>query len=140
GNFDGVHRGHAAVIAQLRRRAAEIGGRAVVLTFDPHPLELLRPEHFQPVLTTPADRAELLQACGADEAVLLRTNRELLQLSTRDFFERVIRSGFRARAVVEGDNFGFGRNREGSIDTLRTFCADAGISLDVVSPVELNGL
>jgi riboflavin kinase / FMN adenylyltransferase len=140
GNFDGVHRGHTALITQVQRRAAEMGGRATVLTFDPHPLQLLRPEHFQPVLTTPADRAELLHACGADEVVMLRTNRELLQLRAREFFERVIRSGFAARALVEGDNFGFGRDREGTVDTLRTYCRDAGIGLDIVSPVEVNGV
>jgi riboflavin kinase/FMN adenylyltransferase len=140
GNFDGVHCGHAALVARVRQRAAEVGGRAVVLTFDPHPLQLLRPENFQPLLTTAADRAELLQACGADDVVILRTSRELLHLSAREFFERVIRAGFAAHALVEGDNFGFGRGREGTVDTLKTFCREADIGLDIVSPVERNGV
>jgi len=140
GNFDGVHCGHAALVARVRQRAAEVGGRAVVLTFDPHPLQLLRPEHFQPLLTTALDRAELLQACGADEVVILRTTRELLHLTAREFFERVIRSGLAAKALVEGNNFGFGRGREGTVDTLQMFCREAGISLDIVAPVERNGM
>ena len=62
GNFDGVHRGHAALIAELRSRARAVGGPAVVVTFDPHPIALLAPERLRPLLTTPADRSELLQA------------------------------------------------------------------------------
>jgi riboflavin kinase / FMN adenylyltransferase len=140
GNFDGVHAGHAALVAQARRRAADVGGRAVAMTLDPHPLQLLRPERFQPLLTSAADRAELLLACGAEEAVILRTTPELLQLSARAFFDRVIRSGLAARALVEGDNFGFGHDREGTVDTLRSYCREAGISLDIVEPVERNGV
>src|SRR4051812_20883050 len=78
GNFDGVHRGHQALLAELRRQAAAVRGPAVALTFDPHPLRLLRPEQFQPTLTTVADRAELLQRYGADQVVILRTTPELL--------------------------------------------------------------
>src|SRR5439155_26402592 len=80
GNFDGVHHGHAELVRHSRRMADEGGGPAVVLSFDPHPLQLLRPERFLPLLTTPADRAELLQRLGADEVVLLRTDPELLRL------------------------------------------------------------
>ena len=71
GNFDGVHLGHASLVSELSIRAKGVSGPAVVLTFDPHPLQLLRPESFQPVLTALADRAELLHACGADEVVVL---------------------------------------------------------------------
>src|SRR5436190_1058872 len=79
GNFDGVHLGHAALLTEVRRLASQVGGPAVVLTFDPHPLQLLRPERFMPVLTAPGDRAALLQLV-ADEVVVLRTTPELLQL------------------------------------------------------------
>src|SRR5438093_5658851 len=91
GNFDGVHRGHAALLAELRREAQAVGGAAVAITFDPHPLQLLQPERFLPVLTTPADRAELLQASGAEHVLLLQTTRELLRLSPAEFFDQVIR-------------------------------------------------
>src|SRR5437588_5710 len=72
GNFDGVHRGHAALLAELRARARAVGGPAVALTFDPHPLALLRPERLQPLLTAPADRARLLHELGADHILILR--------------------------------------------------------------------
>ncbi|MBY0528039.1 MAG: bifunctional riboflavin kinase/FAD synthetase [Gemmataceae bacterium] len=140
GNFDGVHRGHASLLAELRRRADAVSGPAVAISFDPHPLQLLNPARFQPVLTTPDDRAALLLTAGADRVVLLRTTTELLALTALEFFNRVIRDGFRARALVEGDNFGFGRNREGNIDTLRELCKQAKIDFAVVPPFEWSGV
>jgi riboflavin kinase/FMN adenylyltransferase len=139
GNFDGVHRGHAALLAELRRQARAVGGPAVALTFDPHPLQILRPEQFQPVLTTANDRAELIQACGADSVLLLRTTPALLHLSAAEFFHQVLRERLGAHALVEGPNFGFGRNREGTIETLNALCREAKISLTIVSPVLANG-
>ena len=123
GNFNGVHRGHLALLAELRKQADVLKGPAVAVTFDPHPLQLLRPEKFLPVLTTVAERARLLAANGADHVVILRTTRELLQLSAREFFDQVIRRGFGVRTVAEGVNFGFGRNREGNVETLKRCAA-----------------
>jgi riboflavin kinase/FMN adenylyltransferase len=109
---------------------------AVAVTFDPPPVALLRPEQAPVPLTTTPRKAELLQEHGADEVVVYHTRLDLLRLSARAFFDQVIRRGFRACAMVEGPNFGFGRDRAGSIDTLRTLCAPHGIQLDVVGPVE----
>jgi riboflavin kinase/FMN adenylyltransferase len=139
GNFDGVHRGHQALLAEVRKQSAVVGGPAVVLTFDPHPLLLLHPERFQPLLTTVSDRAELLRGHGADRVAILRTTPSLLQLSADDFFLRVIREGFRGKAVVEGSNFGFGRNREGSVQTLAKLCGQAGISFVECPSLQLKG-
>jgi riboflavin kinase/FMN adenylyltransferase len=136
GNFDGVHRGHAALVAELRRKAETLGGPAVVVTFDPHPLKLLRPDLFQPVLTTAAHRAELLLACGADHVLLLQTNSDLLNLTAEEFYRQVIRERLAARCLVEGMNFGFGRGREGNVETLRRLGKEAGIDLIVVPPVK----
>ncbi|HLJ94653.1 MAG TPA: bifunctional riboflavin kinase/FAD synthetase [Gemmataceae bacterium] len=139
GNFDGVHRGHAALLVEVRRQAEAVRGPAVALTFDPHPLQLLRPEQFQPVLTTTAERAELLQACGAEQVLILRTTTALLHLNASDFFHHVLHERLAARALVEGVNFGFGRNREGTVDTLATFCRQTGTALTIVPPVVWNG-
>jgi riboflavin kinase / FMN adenylyltransferase len=139
GNFDGVHRGHAALLSLLREHASKVGGPAVVLTFDPHPLQLLRPDQFLPVLTTPTDRATLLLAEGCDRVAILQTAPALLALGANEFFERVIRTGFQARAVVEGPNFGFGHEREGNVETLRRLCAGAGIAFEVAVPTERQG-
>jgi riboflavin kinase/FMN adenylyltransferase len=138
GNFDGVHRGHAVLVAEACRQARAFGGPAVILTFETHPLQLLRPEQFQPVLTTAADRAALLQAGGADHVLLLRTTPALLLLSASEFFYEVIRNRLAARVLVEGTNFGFGRNREGNMETLAALCGENGLSLVVVAPVLLE--
>lgn len=134
GNFDGVHRGHAALVAELRRQAQAASGPAVAVTFDPPPLRLLHPQLFQPPLTTLAERAELLQARGADHVLVLHTTPELLHLSAAEFFREVVNAQLAARAMVEGENFGFGRNREGNVATLRMLCASAGLALAVVPP------
>src|SRR2546427_621960 len=102
GNFDGVHRGHAELVAETRRQAAARTGPAVALTFDPHPLQLLKPAQFQPVLTTMADRAELLRACGADHVIVLHATPQFLQLSAAEFFDQVIRDRLDARTLVAG--------------------------------------
>jgi riboflavin kinase/FMN adenylyltransferase len=135
GNFDGVHRGHAALVAEARCQAQTLGGPAVVLTFDPHPLQLLRPDQFQPVLTTATDRADLLHSCGADHVVVLRTTSALLHLTAAEFFNGIIQTRLEARALVEGGTFGFGRHREGNIETLADLCRQNAMGLVVVPPV-----
>ena len=139
GNFDGVHRGHAALVAAARAMAGRVGGPVVPVTFDPHPLQLLAPERYQPPLTTVAERARLLQTIGADHVIVLRTTPELLALSPEYFFETLVAGAVRARGVVEGFNFRFGHNRAGSNDTLRALCADAGIEFQDVPAFELAG-
>jgi riboflavin kinase/FMN adenylyltransferase len=138
GNFDGVHQGHAALLDGLRQRAAVVPGPAVALTFDPHPLQVLRGLTL-PVLTPLDERARLLHELGADHVLVLSTTPALLQRSPEEFFREVVLERLAARAVVEGNDFGFGRNRAGNIDTLAGLCADAGIALLVVPPVLIDG-
>ena len=139
GNFDGVHLGHQALMAAAREEAAQFGGPAIAVTFDPHPLQLLRPESFQPVLTTLDHRAVCLRRAGADQVIVLRTTPELLQWTSREFFQRLIVKGLEARGVVEGFNFFFGKGREGNLNTLKDYCQQAGLTLQVVAPIELDG-
>src|SRR5262249_56228223 len=89
GNFDGVHRGHARLIAELRARADAAGAPALALTFDPQPAALLRPESAPVPLTWTARKVELLRAAGAGEVGVFRTGHWLLDLSAREFFDRV---------------------------------------------------
>jgi riboflavin kinase/FMN adenylyltransferase len=123
----------------LRAQAQAAGGPAVALTFDPHPLQLLRPQEFQPVLTTIADRAELLQAAGADHVLVVGTTSEMLRLSPEAFFEQVVRGRLNARVLVEGTDFHFGRNRVGNIESLTSLCREAGLGLVVVPPFLYDG-
>src|SRR5436190_883589 len=139
GNFDGAHRGHALLLAELRRLAREVGGPAVAFTFDPHPLRLLHPERPLLLLTAPEHRAGLLHELGADEVVVVRTTPALLALTAEAFFGRVVRGRLEARALAEGETFGFGRHREGNARTLGQLCAAAGLPLAVVPPLVLDG-
>lgn len=139
GNFDGVHRGHAQILEQLRLRAAELEGPAVVFTFDPHPARLLRPEACPAPLTWTERKAELLADLGVDWVLAYPTDMGLLSLSAQEFFDRVVVEVLGARAIVEGPNFYFGKNREGTIDRLAELAEQANIQLDVVPPVEIDG-
>jgi riboflavin kinase/FMN adenylyltransferase len=139
GNFDGVHRGHVEIVRRLLVRAESVGGPAIVFTFDPHPVRLLRPHECPPPLTWTERKAELLAANGVDWIVAYPTDEALLNLSAQEFFERIVRGTLSARALVEGPNFYFGHNREGTVARLAELAAAAGISLDVVPPVEMDG-
>lgn len=139
GNFDGVHRGHQALLAELTRQARTVKGPAVALTFDPHPLCLLRPENCPPLLTTVAQRIDLLHRHGADLVLILRTNHAMLNVSAREFFERVLRDQIRPRVMVPGFNFAFGHNREGTVARLAEFCREAHIGFVQVEPAQVGG-
>jgi len=139
GNFDGVHLGHARIISTLVDRAASLEGPSVVFTFDPHPISLLRPEQAPERLVTPARKLELLEQLGVDVVVTYPTDQQLLELSAEAFFETIILAGLGARMIVEGPNFAFGRNREGTISTLENLCRHHQVQLEVVEPVKRDG-
>ncbi len=139
GNFDGVHRGHVAIIQRLLDRATVVGGPAIVFTFDPHPVRLLRPEQCPPPLTWTERKAELLAAQGVDWIVAYPTDEALLSFSAAEFFNEIIRRKLAAKALVEGPNFFFGHNREGDVHRLAELALNAEISLDVVEPVVVSG-
>lgn len=138
GNFDGVHRGHVALVSTARDLAARTP--VVAVTFDPHPLKLLDPARYQPPLTTIEDRARRLGLAGVDHVVALRTTEGLLALSPLDFFRRVLVDSLAASGVVEGFNFRFGRDRQGDNARLAAWCADAGIDFREVPPFLLGDL
>ncbi len=135
GNFDGVHCGHQAMLATLVSRARAAGVPSVAMTFDPHPIELLRPDAVPPRLTTIAYRADLLQKFGVDCVIVFPTTPRFLTMTAEDFFDTIVRTELQARGLVEGPNFFFGRNRSGSITLLRGYCTGHDLELDVIPPV-----
>lgn len=136
GNFDGVHRGHARIIQRLVARAGELAGPSVVFTFDPHPVRILRPEKAPPPLTWTDRKAELLAELGVEFIIAYPTDEQLLQLAPEEFFASIVQDTLDARAMVEGPNFYFGRDRKGTIERLREMTEAAGIVLEVVPPVD----
>ncbi len=138
GTFDGVHRGHWEVLSEIRRRAEATGRRSVLVTFDPHPLRIVRPEHAPRLLTTPVEKKEILAESGLDWAVFLRFTRELSRYSPERFVEEVLFEGVGAEELVIGYDHGFGRGRSGDVDTLRAVGERLGFAVDVVGPVEAD--
>jgi riboflavin kinase/FMN adenylyltransferase len=137
GNFDGVHRGHQHVIRRAREVARELGvGHVVAVTFDPHPIAVLRPDHAPPSLTTIDERIALLAEAGVDDVLVVPFSREVAAWSPEEFIERILVGGLHARAVVVGANFRFGSRAAGDVATLRSAGATRGF---VTEGIALDG-
>ncbi len=120
GVFDGVHRGHAQLIGRAVQRAQELGVPAVLLTFDPHPSELVRPGSHPAQLTTLRRRAELAEQLGVDVFCVLPFNVELSRMQPAEFVHELLVERLHVTAVVVGQNFTFGHRAAGDVDLLRT--------------------
>jgi riboflavin kinase / FMN adenylyltransferase len=140
GNFDGVHLGHAQIIRQMVARARELSGPAIVFTFDPHPALLLRPKQPPLPVCRTERKVELLGRLGVDAVIVYPTDLEFLRLSAEDFFNQIVKGRLGTRAMVEGGNFFFGHKRQGNVDLLREFCQASDMTLEVVEPVQVDGL
>ncbi|MGH3372229.1 MAG: bifunctional riboflavin kinase/FAD synthetase [Nocardioidaceae bacterium] len=119
GNFDGVHLGHQHVIRRAGEVAAALGIDVVAVTFDPHPIAVLRPEHAPPTLTSIEDRTRLLAEAGVDDVLVVPFTRELAGWSPERFVEEILVDALHARAVVVGANFRFGNRASGDVAMLR---------------------
>ncbi len=139
GNFDGVHRGHAEIVRRLCESARSLSRPSVVLTFDPHPARILRPEQAPPPLTWLHRKAELLSELGVDVMIACAIDREFLQRTAQEFFETIVRRAVRARALVEGPNFYFGHNRTGDVKLLAQLCRQHDLTLEIVPPLLESG-
>lgn len=139
GNFDGVHLGHAAIVRELCRLAHEMSLPAVVLSFDPHPAAVVRPDAAPEPLTTPDRRAALLAALGVNGVLVQRADRLLTSLEPAEFYEHVLKGHVAAAALVEGSDFRFGRDRRGDVEWLAGACSADGARLVVVPAVEAEG-
>ena len=139
GNFDGVHRGHQAVIAAARARAKSLGKPAAVLTFEPHPRDFfnLRERLFR--LTDETAKARLLASTGLDGVIVLTFDAALANVSAEDFVGEILVKRFAISGAVIGFNFHFGKNRFGSPDFLKAQGRAFGFSVDMVPPFELEG-
>lgn len=138
GNFDGLHRGHQMLLDRLRHNAAAQQGQSALLTFDPHPLTVLRPGAALELLTTPDERLALAAGQGIDAGIIQPFTPELAQLGPREFLELLARHGGLAGLTV-GPDFALGRNRAGTLDVLAELGREMGFSLDVVQPVQVDG-
>lgn len=135
GNFDGVHRGHRAVLDRCVSRAREEGGAAVAVTFDPHPLAVLRPEAAPALITSTAQRLDLLEHAGLDGVLLMEFTRELASWSPERFVQEVFVDALHGCAVVVGADTRFGVKNSGDVQTLAALGEQHGFDVVVVEDV-----
>src|SRR5690242_43416 len=135
GTFDGVHRGHRDVIEKLVARARALDVASVLVTFEPHPLEVVNPMAAPLLLTLHDEKLEVLAETGLDYVAVLPFTASLAAYSAEDFVELVLRRCFRLRELLIGYDHGFGRQRAGNVGVLRTLGERDGFKVDVVDPV-----
>jgi riboflavin kinase / FMN adenylyltransferase len=134
GNFDGVHLGHRHVISRAHEIAASLGHLPVVaVTFDPHPMAVLRPDHVPTMLTTIEQRARLLETAGADVLLVLPFDKEMAQWSPEDFVRRILADSLHTEVVVVGENFRFGHRAAGTVDLLRELGRTYGFRCEAIA-------
>jgi riboflavin kinase/FMN adenylyltransferase len=139
GNFDGVHRGHQALVALAVRDARAAGGTSVVLTFDPHPSRVLSPDRAPASLMTLDQKAEILSGLGVDRLAVLPFTVELSRREPEGFAREVLQHALGARVVVVGSSFRFGRDRAGDLATLRRLGDELGFRAHGLRPVIARG-
>jgi riboflavin kinase/FMN adenylyltransferase len=135
GNFDGLHRGHMKIIERVKRGAAERGGTPMVMTFDPHPPRVVRPDKAPPLLMTTSQRLDALRQAGVACTAVVRFTTELSQWDAETFVRRVLVDWLRVSEVWVGANFLFGRDRAGTFALLRTLGHRLGFRADKIDPV-----
>ena len=138
GSFDGVHRGHHAVLEEIARRASAAGRASVLVTFEPHPLEVVNPQAAPPLLTTGPERREILAQTTLDYVFFLRFDRQLADYTPEQFVRQVLIGRCGMRELVIGHDHGFGRGRSGGVDTLRRLGAEDGFEVDVIPTVDVG--
>lgn len=135
GTFDGVHRGHQDVLARLAARGAELGTRSVLVTFDPHPLEVVNPSAAPALLTVGDEKLEVLAESGVDYVAIVPFTRNLAAYDAERFVQEVLIDRYRVRHLLMGHDHGFGRNRAGDETVLRALGARLGFTVETVEPV-----
>ena len=140
GFFDGVHLGHGALLRRASERAAELGAVPAALTFDAHP-EAVILGRGAPLLTTPAERIDLMRRLyGVEEVIVVRFDEAMRCMDWRDFVTDLLIGRYRAVHLIAGHDFRFGYRGEGNGSHLKALCAEKGISCDIIPPVTLDGI
>jgi riboflavin kinase/FMN adenylyltransferase len=140
GNFDGIHRGHQEIFRILRREAEENGGTALVITFFPHPLKVLHPERAPRLITCLEDRIELIKCCGVGHILCLPFTEAFASWDPERFVRDILIRKLGTKKVLVGEDFRFGKNREGNIDFLQEKGEPYGYTVQKINPVQVDGM
>ena len=139
GNFDGVHRAHRSVLGEIVKRAKAAAGKSVAVTFDPHPMRILRPDAGLKLISPTPEKLRLLAETGIDAVLLLPFTRDLSLMSPHAFAHDILKKGLRAIEVHEGYNFRFGHKAAGTIETLRELGREMGFEVHDYPEMRLRG-
>jgi len=139
GNFDGVHKAHSHVLGEIVTRARGGGGKAVAVTFEPHPTRILKPEAGLKLLTPTPEKLRWLEGTGIDAVLLLPFGRDLSLMTPRQFADRILKKKLCAREVHEGFNFRFGHKAAGDVNTLSELGQEMGFEVKVYREMKLRG-
>jgi riboflavin kinase / FMN adenylyltransferase len=139
GNFDGVHRAHQCVLEEIVARAQRRGGKSVAVSFEPHPMRILRPDSGLKLITPTAEKLRLLEQSGVDAALLLPFTRDLSLMGPREFAQQILRDRLHAVEVHEGYNFHFGHRAAGDVSMLAEFGRELGFEVVVYPEMRIRG-
>ena len=138
GNFDGVHIGHQALFHEVIEKADAIDGTSVAMTFEPHPLRVLRRNNPLPLITMLEQKIELIERSGIDVLICIPFTREFAAMTAREFVANLLVATIGVKAIVVGEDYSFGRNREGNIELLQTYAAEYGFEVLVADWIKTS--
>ena len=139
GNFDGIHLGHQMLFKKVIERAQDIGGTSVVLTFYPHPIEVLKRIHV-PVITPLPRKMELIASKGIEVAICQPFTKEFAQITAKEFVKDILMQKIGMKEIIAGYDYSFGKGREGNLDLLKKWGDELGFKVHVVGPIKVNGV
>lgn len=138
GNFDGVHRGHLALFGKVKERAKAVRGQSAVMTFEPHPVRIMKPGNSPRLITPTPQKLELIDKASIEVLFCLRFNKEFAAISATDFVKGILVDKIGIRELVVGYDYTFGHNREGNISLLREMGDQMGFAVHLVGPVHVD--
>src|SRR5215467_2418465 len=139
GNFDGVHKAHSHVLREIVARARQQNGKSIVVTFEPHPIRILRPDSPLKLITPTPEKLRLLDACKLDAVLVLPFTRDLSLMTPHQFAHEILHRKLHAREVHEGYNFRFGHKAAGTVEMLAQFGKDMGFEVREYPEMRLRG-
>ena len=139
GNFDGVHIGHQGLLKEVKKRADKMSGTSIVLTFEPHPLKVLKEKKI-PLITPFERKIELIEKLGIDVVICLPFTREFSKVSAREFVEEILLKKIGMREIVVGYDYTFGHKREGNIDLLKKLGDELGFKVCILGPILVDNM
>jgi riboflavin kinase / FMN adenylyltransferase len=138
GNFDGVHIGHQALFHEVIEKAESLNGTSIVMTFEPHPVRVLKQNGHLPLITLYEQKVEIIENSGVDVLICIPFTKEFAEISAKEFVEDILLKSIGMKAIVVGKDYTFGKNREGDIDLLKTYAKNLGFEVVVADWIQTS--